>query len=403
LRADLLHDAGSSLNPALDIGQVEGAFIQGMGWLTVEELWWNKEGKLMTSAPSTYKIPAVNDCPADFRVRLFKNANHEDTILCSKAVGEPPLLTDEPLGVEAFQFAKSAARLVLLVPVIPHVAHDKQRETAAERAKKGPSARRYTQQPARHRDHWLHENVDLPNTHMIAYAADGTNRVDLTPVAQREFAVEPQLDVSADGMLVAVTRQTPGADRELDTTILLIDIASTKQTVFGAGTNVSNAPVYFSPDGTMLATVRSFRSPHAVMRPTLMLIDIASGTERELARDWDRWPHLAAWSNDGQRLIVTADAASHTPVFTIDAASDAVKRLTSFASGGVHTNIAVLTDGRLAGIRSTLLDTPECLNLLSSQHTPHAPTPLPSCAACPDRAAVGRWEVLPQGWRQKAF
>ena len=58
----------------------------------MEELWWNKAGKLMTSAPSTYKIPAVNDCPADFRVRLFKNANHEDTVLRSKAVGEPPLL-----------------------------------------------------------------------------------------------------------------------------------------------------------------------------------------------------------------------------------------------------------------------------------------------------------------------
>jgi len=92
VRADLLHDAGNSINPAIDTGQVEGAFIQGMGWLTMEELWWNKEGKLMTSAPSTYKIPAVNDCPADFRVRLFKNANHEDTILRSKAVGEPPLL-----------------------------------------------------------------------------------------------------------------------------------------------------------------------------------------------------------------------------------------------------------------------------------------------------------------------
>jgi len=92
LRADLLHDAGNSINPAIDIGQVEGAFLQGMGWLTMEELWWNKAGKLMTSAPSTYKIPAVNDCPADFRVRLFKNANHEDTILRSKAVGEPPLL-----------------------------------------------------------------------------------------------------------------------------------------------------------------------------------------------------------------------------------------------------------------------------------------------------------------------
>lgn len=92
LRADALYDAGQSLNPALDIGQVEGAFIQGMGWLTTEELWWNKDGKLMTHAPSTYKIPGVSDCPQDFRVKLFKNRNVEDSIHRSKAVGEPPLL-----------------------------------------------------------------------------------------------------------------------------------------------------------------------------------------------------------------------------------------------------------------------------------------------------------------------
>lgn len=92
LRVDALYDAGNSLNPAIDIGQVEGAFIQGMGWLTTEELWWNKAGELMTHAPSTYKIPAVSDCPQDFRVRLFKNRNAADSIHRSKAVGEPPLL-----------------------------------------------------------------------------------------------------------------------------------------------------------------------------------------------------------------------------------------------------------------------------------------------------------------------
>ena len=92
LRADALYDAGKSLNPAIDIGQVEGAFIQGMGWLTTEELWWNPAGKLMTHAPSTYKIPGVSDCPEDFRVRLYQNSNVEDSIHRSKAVGEPPLL-----------------------------------------------------------------------------------------------------------------------------------------------------------------------------------------------------------------------------------------------------------------------------------------------------------------------
>jgi xanthine dehydrogenase large subunit len=93
LRADILHDAGKSLNPALDMGQVEGAFIQGMGWLTTEELVWHPQsGKLTTHAPSTYKIPTANDCPPVFNVRLFDGPNFEDAIHRSKAVGEPPLL-----------------------------------------------------------------------------------------------------------------------------------------------------------------------------------------------------------------------------------------------------------------------------------------------------------------------
>ncbi len=93
LAADVLHDAGRSLNPALDIGQVEGGFIQGMGWLTMEELVWHPQsGLLMTHAPSTYKIPTANDCPPRFDVRLFDRPNVQDSIHRSKAVGEPPLL-----------------------------------------------------------------------------------------------------------------------------------------------------------------------------------------------------------------------------------------------------------------------------------------------------------------------
>lgn len=93
LRADLLHDVGQSLNPALDIGQIEGAFVQGMGWLTTEELVWHPQsGKLLTHAPSTYKIPTANDVPEALHTRLFANRNVEDTIHRSKAVGEPPLL-----------------------------------------------------------------------------------------------------------------------------------------------------------------------------------------------------------------------------------------------------------------------------------------------------------------------
>ncbi|MFP5398186.1 MAG: xanthine dehydrogenase molybdopterin binding subunit [Gammaproteobacteria bacterium] len=93
LRADVLHDVGRSLNPAVDVGQVEGAFIQGMGWLTTEELVWHPQtGRLTTHAPSTYKIPTANDCPPVFNVQLYENTNAADSIHRSKAVGEPPLL-----------------------------------------------------------------------------------------------------------------------------------------------------------------------------------------------------------------------------------------------------------------------------------------------------------------------
>ena len=92
-RVDILHDVGSSLNPALDIGQIEGAFIQGMGWLTAEALVWNAKGALTTHAPSTYKIPTAADVPEVFNVWLVENSpNREDTIYRSKAVGEPPLM-----------------------------------------------------------------------------------------------------------------------------------------------------------------------------------------------------------------------------------------------------------------------------------------------------------------------
>jgi xanthine dehydrogenase large subunit len=92
-RADILHDVGSSLNPALDLGQIEGGFVQGMGWLTTEELWWDDAGRLRTHAPSTYKIPACSDRPKIFNVALLEDSpNREETIFRSKAVGEPPLM-----------------------------------------------------------------------------------------------------------------------------------------------------------------------------------------------------------------------------------------------------------------------------------------------------------------------
>jgi xanthine dehydrogenase large subunit len=92
LRVDILHDVGHSVNPAIDVGQIEGGFIQGVGWLTTEQLVWNDKGLLTTHAPSTYKIPTTGDVPAHFDVQLWPEANREDNVGGSKAVGEPPFM-----------------------------------------------------------------------------------------------------------------------------------------------------------------------------------------------------------------------------------------------------------------------------------------------------------------------
>jgi xanthine dehydrogenase large subunit len=105
LRVDILHDVGRTLNAAIDLGQVEGGFVQGTGWLTSEELWWSPEGELRTHAPSTYKIPTAHDWPAHTSIRLFEGEpNSEDTIYRSKAVGEPPLM----LAVSVFLAIRDA-------------------------------------------------------------------------------------------------------------------------------------------------------------------------------------------------------------------------------------------------------------------------------------------------------
>lgn len=104
LKVDILHDVGRSINPGLDVGQIEGAFVQGMGWLTTEQLVWNDKGMLATHAPSTYKIPTAGDVPAHFKVDLWHEPNPEDNVFGSKAVGEPPFM----LAISVFEALRDA-------------------------------------------------------------------------------------------------------------------------------------------------------------------------------------------------------------------------------------------------------------------------------------------------------
>jgi xanthine dehydrogenase large subunit len=104
LKVDILHDVGRSINPALDVGQIEGGFVQGMGWLTTEQLVWNDKGYLSTHAPSTYKIPTAGDVPHHFKVDLWPEPNREDNVFGSKAVGEPPFM----LAISVYEALRDA-------------------------------------------------------------------------------------------------------------------------------------------------------------------------------------------------------------------------------------------------------------------------------------------------------
>ena len=104
LKVDILHDVGRSINPAIDMGQIEGGFVQGMGWLTTEQLVWNDKGSLSTHAPSTYKIPATGDIPAHFKIDLWPEPNREDNVFGSKAVGEPPFM----LAISVYEALRDA-------------------------------------------------------------------------------------------------------------------------------------------------------------------------------------------------------------------------------------------------------------------------------------------------------
>ena len=118
LRTDILHDVGRSLNPAIDKGQIEGGFVQGAGWLTMEELVWDEKGRLLTHAPSTYKIPACSDRPGILNLALYdRGVNSEDTIYRSKAVGEPPLM----LGISVFAALADAVASVADYQLLPQL------------------------------------------------------------------------------------------------------------------------------------------------------------------------------------------------------------------------------------------------------------------------------------------
>ncbi|CAN5314663.1 S9 family peptidase [soil metagenome] len=277
--------------------------------------------------------------------------------------GEPQPLTDEPLGVASFKLARAANVMLLVSSVLPGIAHDKQRETAAERAKTGSSARRFRSQPVRFWDSWLADSESGARQHLVVLHFDDdtiARRTDLTPDVGRELEVDPSFDIDAAGRVGVVTWETIGPDRIPDKALRVFDLDAGSSRLIAAEPRHEHEQPALSPDGLEVAVVHAQRLDGHVPVLRLATIDLTSGKRRLRATQWDAWPHLYGYTPDGRALVAGADQRCCTPVFRIDLASDAVETLcadASFANVGAFTG----TDGQLAyaGIATSFLNPPQ--------------------------------------------
>ncbi len=272
--------------------------------------------------------------------------------------GEPFPLTDEPLGVLAFQFAADGDALCVLAEVLPGVPHDEQRARAKDLAKKGPTDLHYTHTPVRHWDQWLGRAAP----HVIAYDAQGKGRRDLTPDADRQYRGDVSFDVSRDGTRAVVTEASLADDRLLDTYPRVFDLKTGASRVLARKPRTNGESPVFSPSGRTVALSRNTRSPEAHGPRELTLADVEGGEVRVLCKHFDGWPVPQAFL-DETHLVASADAEGHVPVYVVDTAKDTITRVTAESAGGTHEGLAVTRQGHVVGVRHTLLQPPEPFTL----------------------------------------
>ncbi|MBX2803420.1 MAG: S9 family peptidase [Myxococcales bacterium] len=255
------------------------------------------------------------------------DARHQVWVLQGAA---PQMITDEPLGVQAFRFARDAHRLVVVAPVLPGIGHEEQRAADEDRKGHGPSALHYTHGPVRHWDHW----VGVAAPHFVAYDGAGGGRRDLTPTADREHR-EGSWDLSRDGQTLVITAARPSELRVDEARLVCIDVDSGEhRTVFERPCEVVSEPK-LSPDGTRVAMTRLVWSRDALYQVRRVVLDLSDGSQTELASDWDRWADAVGWSEDGTAVVVCGDDDGVKRLFAIDVATSEVRSLTQPALGSV--------------------------------------------------------------------
>ncbi len=251
--------------------------------------------------------------------------------------GEPRPLTDEPLGVNEFRFARDGDRLLLTTSVYLGIPHQEQRQHDQDRKKKGTSALVYHRTPVRFWDHWLPPT----SVHLISYTEAGTERRDLTPDADREHW-SAHWDLSADGSRAVITRAVQAADRAEDEDLLLIDLNSDERRLLGTEAMTTLSSPRFSPDGGRIACGHHVRGAEAVGKNDLMVLDLATGEGRVLTEDWDYWPAVQDWLPDGSGILVLADTQATNALFTLNASTGAASRISAVDAGGIHGGVSLV-------------------------------------------------------------
>ena len=290
---------------------------------------------------------------------LEKAAKRKQLWLLRAEGGEPFPLTDEPLGVLDFQFAKKANRLLMTTPFLPKVPLEDQREAMKTRADKGPSVLHYTQMPVRFWDHWL--SPAWP--HLIACDEEGGNREDLTPDAIREHHLV-DWKLSDDGDHVVIGHSVTGSERLPQVSWLHIQLSTKARNRLGELPNCTFSNPLFSPDGQRFACISERYSVEAISQKQIWIFALDTGDGAAISEGWDRGPSIHAWSADGSSLLCTAADQGREPVFNFVIETESVERWSSSAAGGSHFQLDFLPAGdEVIGLRHTFFHPPEVFRM----------------------------------------
>lgn len=268
----------------------------------------------------------------------------------------PRPLTDEPLGVSSFAFARSGDGLFVMTSVLPGVPHEAQRETVDDRRKRGPSALHYTDGRIRYWDHW----VPASAPHLIAYDSEGEHRRDLTPEAHHEHRTA-SWDVAPDGSKVVITAMRTNRFGLDDFRLLVIDVASGESVAIYDKPEELGVMPRFSNDGERIAFSQQTWTKGKCPRERLFVVNVDGSGLTELAADFERWLRPATWT-DEDHLVVTADDEAHGRVFTIDPTTGTPIPL-PFPPGAGYADDITTSGGGLVGIAHGLQHPPEVFRI----------------------------------------